>query len=100
MDDVEVDGSVGADAAGAAVACDYVGVLASQGAWTPERREAQRQRALITRPWLCSTGPRTAEGKARSALRGLKHIARSKAHAETRRCLKAISQEMRNLRKS
>jgi hypothetical protein len=38
--------------------------------WTPERRA--RQAALIRtwRPWEKSTGPRTVEGKARTALNG------------------------------
>ena len=32
--------------------------------WTPERRQAQRDRINATRPWDSSTGPRTPEGKA------------------------------------
>ena len=38
--------------------------------WTPERRA--RQSALIRtwKPWVRSTGPRTAEGKARAARNG------------------------------
>ena len=32
--------------------------------WTPERRQAQRDRINATRPWEHSTGPRTPEGKA------------------------------------
>lgn len=40
--------------------------------WTPERRA--RQAALIRtwKPWLQSTGPRTEEGKARTAQNGFK----------------------------
>ena len=40
--------------------------------WTPERRA--RQAALIKswRPWEQSTGPRTAEGRARSSRNGFK----------------------------
>ncbi len=36
-------------------------------AWTPERRKAAAEQARRVRPWEHSTGPRTAEGKARSA---------------------------------
>lgn len=35
--------------------------------WTPERRKAAADQARRVRPWEHSTGPRTAEGKARSA---------------------------------
>jgi hypothetical protein len=37
---------------------------------TPEGRERLRQAALEDRPWLSSTGPRTAAGKARAAANG------------------------------
>ena len=35
--------------------------------WTPERRARQAQAIRRWRPWEHSTGPRTAEGKARAA---------------------------------
>ena len=35
--------------------------------WTPERRARQAAQILTWRPWSRSTGPRTAEGKARSS---------------------------------
>lgn len=38
--------------------------MGTTSAWTPERRERQRQSILRTRPWEKSTGPRTREGKA------------------------------------
>lgn len=40
--------------------------------WTPERKA--RQAALIRtwRPWVKSTGPRTAQGKARTSRNGFK----------------------------
>jgi hypothetical protein len=41
--------------------------------WTPERRARQSALLRRTRPWLRSTGPRTAAGKARSAQNALKH---------------------------
>ncbi len=41
--------------------------MGTKSAWTPERRA--RQSAIIrqTQPWLCSTGPKSPEGKARSS---------------------------------
>jgi hypothetical protein len=41
-------------------------------AWTPERRAAQAARLRERKPWQKSTGPATAEGKARAKLNGLK----------------------------
>jgi len=38
---------------------------------TPEGRRRLQEAALANRPWEHSTGPRTAEGKARSAANGL-----------------------------
>jgi len=40
--------------------------------WTPERRRRQSEGIRRWRPWERSTGPRTAEGKARAARRGYK----------------------------
>ncbi|MEX2216523.1 MAG: hypothetical protein WD768_20590 [Phycisphaeraceae bacterium] len=39
---------------------------------TPEGRQKLRETALKHRPWTRSTGPRTAAGKAKVALNGLK----------------------------
>lgn len=39
---------------------------------TPEGRERLRQAALRNQPWRQSTGPRSAEGKAKVALNGKK----------------------------
>ena len=41
--------------------------------WTEERRLAQAERCRQNRPWEKSTGPKTAAGKARSAMNGYKH---------------------------
>ena len=38
--------------------------------WTPERRARQAEAIRRWKPWERSTGPKTEEGKARSAMRG------------------------------
>lgn len=35
--------------------------------WTPEQRQQQSERIRAWGPWVLSTGPKTAEGKAVSA---------------------------------
>ena len=44
----------------------------SRPGWTPERRALQAEVIRRARPWEKSTGPRSPEGKARSAMRGFK----------------------------
>lgn len=41
--------------------------MGTKSAWTPERRARQSALICATKPWLGSTGPKTAEGKARSS---------------------------------
>ena len=53
-----------------------------KGLWTPERRAKQAELIRSTKPWLKSTGPRTQQGKARSAANALKHGFRSRAFIE------------------
>jgi len=65
-------------------------------AWTPERRV--RQAALIRtwRPWDQSTGPRTAEGKAKAAGNAERFhgwTAELKAERQTVRELRALVEE-------
>ena len=43
----------------------------SRRRWGPEDRLRLREQCLARRPWLGSTGPRTAEGKRRSAANGM-----------------------------
>jgi hypothetical protein len=50
--------------------------------WSPERRAKQAELIRVHRPWTKSTGPRTDEGKARSASNALKHGFRSRAFIE------------------
>ena len=40
--------------------------------WTAERRARQAEAIRLWQPWTRSTGPRTAEGKARTAMNGYK----------------------------
>ena len=40
--------------------------------WTPERRARQAELIRTWQPWEKSTGPRSAEGKARTARNGFK----------------------------
>ena len=57
------------------------------GAWTDERRLGARERALKSRLWEKSTGPRTNEGKAISARNSRKHGMRSREAIEIRRLM-------------
>ena len=50
---------------------------------------------MRTRPWLGSTGPRSAEGKNRSKINALKHGGRSAAAVQNR---KAVNEALRLLR--
>lgn len=54
--------------------------------WPPSRRKAQAENIRRARPWLRSTGPRTAAGKACARMNGLKHGMRSAAMTRLR-CL-------------
>ncbi len=56
--------------------------------WPPARRKAQAERIRAAKPWLRSTGPRTAAGKARSRLNALRHCHRSAAMRRLRRVMK------------
>ena len=48
---------------------------------TPEHRELRRRLIQRWKPWEKSTGPKTAEGKRRSAMRGYKGGQREQARA-------------------
>ena len=66
--------------------------------WTPERRAQQAARIREWQPWRRSTGPRTEAGKAQSAMNGLKHGGRSRAHVmQMRRVRHALRLAARNI---
>ena len=64
--------------------------------WTPERRAAQAGRIRATKPWLKSTGPKTAAGKKRSSLNALKHGERCNGARELRKALR-LNREFRRI---
>lgn len=45
--------------------------MGSKSAWTEERRARQAEIVRETKPWLKSTGPKTAEGKLASSQNAL-----------------------------
>lgn len=53
-----------------------------KSSWTPERRQAARERALKNKPWEKSTGPRTKEGKTISSGNAFRHGHRSGIYLE------------------
>lgn len=56
--------------------------------WTQERKQRQRDLINKTKPWLKSTGPRTADGKARASLNAFKHGLRSRQSDKMRTLIK------------
>jgi hypothetical protein len=64
--------------------------------WTLERRKRQSELIRQWRPWEQATGPRSEEGKARSALRGYKGGQRAMLR-ELGRALRAQDRNRRTL---
>ncbi len=57
---------------------------------TPDGAERVRQAALRNRPWVHSTGPKTAEGKKRSAANGLRRAKGGQSANAARREVAAL----------
>ena len=66
--------------------------MSKHNGWTPERRALQAQRIRQQKPWLKSTGPQSAQGKAKVARNAYKGGA-WKAMQELRRRLSESFQE-------
>jgi hypothetical protein len=70
----------------------------AKAGWTPERRARQAALIRLWQPERRATGPRSDAGKARSAMNGLKHGGRSRAHVmEMRRIRYVLRLTARNI---
>lgn len=63
--------------------------------WTPERRTRAAEAIRRWKPWERSTGPVTAEGKARSKMNGYKG-AKWRELRELRKAVNALLREQRD----
>jgi release factor glutamine methyltransferase len=71
---------------------------ARQKQWTPEKKSKQARIIQKYRPWERTTGPKTIEGKAKSAQNALKHGFRSRDYAELCRLLRLQDEYVRQVR--
>jgi hypothetical protein len=67
---------------------------------TPEGRQRLRQAALVTKPWLLATGPKTAAGKAKVALNGKRRQIGPRSVREVRAALKEVRELVRQMRQA
>lgn len=65
--------------------------------WTLEQRLQQAQRIRQQKPWECSSGPKTSEGKAISRKNSLKHGARCKDIRDMAHQLAELKREFKEL---
>ena len=74
----------------------YKNGMRSNG-WSLARRKKQSKAIRDWKPWLKATGPRTVEGKARSAKNAWKHGFRSRQMKEIYRLLRRQRQFVKNV---
>lgn len=63
--------------------------------WTDARRKRQAMLIQSWKPWERSSGPKSAEGKAKVARNALKHGARSKGEIVRQRELRVVLRAIR-----
>jgi len=63
--------------------------------WTEERRKHQRELIDRWKPWLKSTGAKTAEGKAKSS----KNASKDGTSTETRKMIRLLNQLLKRQKK-
>lgn len=68
--------------------------MPAMSAWTPERRQRQRDAIQRWKPWNQSTGPKSPEGKARAA----RNAWTGRQTVMLRQLLKELNQAMREQR--
>ena len=67
--------------------------------WTPERRARQAELISSWRPWERSTGPRTAEGKARASLNAYRGAKRAGTRALMRALQELLDEQADDLKR-
>lgn len=73
---------------------------ARRGPLTEQGRQRLREAILRTRPWEHSTGPRTAEGRARASANGKKRQLGPRSIREIRADLADLRELLRSMRES
>lgn len=68
--------------------------------WTEEQRQRQREHIMRTQPWLKSTGPVTAQGKAVSSQNATVHgLCGARVRGRLRAVMRAMKLKKREIRR-